>query len=109
MFYMEIEEFKRALSKTKSTANYTSFIDVKVKTNEEHTKQIIYTERVCSKCNRTLDKKVMVDFIKPHHLTIFEASLLYNMYVLKKKPYDYANFHECIAGKEFIENIKVVK
>lgn len=70
-------------------------------------------EEVCSKCGRDLNSipvgiNVIIDKSqKP--LTIFEASLLFMMYIYNKIPYDYAGYHNCPAGKEFIKNIKQVE
>jgi len=34
--------------------------------------------------------------------------LLYSLFAEKRLIRDYANYHKCVAGKEFIENIKEV-
>lgn len=43
----------------------------------------------------------------PEHLTIFEAGLLYCT-CKGIKPYDYAQYHKCEAGKRFIESIESI-
>lgn len=106
---MKMEEFIEKIRTTKFTPTQTGFFDTKVKTNKEHTIQTIYTEKICSKCKRPISNSVTVEFFKPHQLTVFEADLLYVVYCLNKKPADYASYHKCVAGKEFIENIKSIK
>ncbi len=108
---MEIQKFEEILEKTKPSSIITAqFKDLKLKTNHEHTVQIVYTEELCKSCNRSLSsKKVGVEFFKPHQLTIFEAVMLYMVFVDNKMPRDYARFHKCPAGKEFVENIKEIR
>lgn len=70
-------------------------------------------DKVCSKCGRDLNSSsiginVIIDKSQ-EPLTIFETSLLFMMYVYGKIPYDYADYHNCIAGKEFIKNIKQIE
>ena len=62
---------------------------------------------VCRCCRRSLGKKVVVEFKNaPHHFSIFQSYLLFCLFGLDRKPYDYANYHNCVAGREFIQNIK---
>ena len=53
------------------------------------------------------DKVVEVKTEK--HLTYFEAKLLVAMFGYKKLVRDYAKYHKCEAGKEFIKQIKSVR
>jgi len=39
-------------------------------------------------------------------LTIFQAGFLFYLFAVNKKVYDYAEYHKCKAGQEFITNIK---
>lgn len=106
---MKIEDFISKLKECKFTPTHTGFFHVKLITNKEHTKQKIYNIEECSKCKRTTERGLTVEFFKPVHLTIFEAEMLYAIFCLNKKPMDYASFHKCIHGKEFIENIKSIE
>jgi len=106
---MILENFIKKLKTAKLTQKRTGYFDVNVKTNSEHTRVTIYKDEACDKCNSVSSKNVIVEFFNPHQLTIFEAEMLYSVYCLNRKPYDYDNFHKSIAGKEFIENIKVVE
>ena len=63
------------------------------------------------KCCGTLIKERYIKVIfnnEPKPLSVFQAELLFMVYLLDKLPYDYAQYHKCKAGKEFIENIKEV-
>ena len=104
---MEIEEFKAKLKLAKYSLIDTALYDIKVSSKDNNTKKI-YSKGVCSNCKREDNKEVVVTFYKPHNLTIFEAGLLYALYCLNKKPRDYAGYDNCIAGMEFIENIKSI-
>jgi len=110
---MKIEEFKKLLkTKIRVRLNGTSqkYLDIKVKKYIAINRFEVYLETAtCSKCGSSVRSSVIVDFFKPiENLTIFEAQLLYSLFVLNKIPYDYAQFHKSQAGKEFIENIKNV-
>lgn len=106
---MQIEEFVKKLKDTKGIAKDTALLKVKVMTNKEHTSQRIYSESKCSQCGHTTTIIVFILFSKEQKLSVFQAGLLFSLYVLNKKPNDYANYHKCIAGKEFIENIKSIE
>jgi len=108
---MKIEDWKQKLKGCKRTEKLTAQIHVMVRGNKEKTRQEIYKEiDGCKHCgsNKT-ERRVDVEYYKPQTLTVFQASLLYLMYVENKRPQDYAGFHECVAGKEFIENIKSIE
>jgi len=106
---MRIEDFKKRIKQAKMTNKETGFLNVRVKTNLDRTRQIIYKEDVCACCGIKNRTGVRVIFNRPRHLTIFEAGLLYALFVQNKKPKDYAGYHRCEAGKEFIENIKEIR
>lgn len=56
------------------------------------------------------DEKVIVNFKEPQkRLSIFEAEALYKIFALGRIPHDYAKYHECVAGRKFIENVKSVR
>jgi len=53
---------------------------------------------------------VKVAFREPvEHLSIFQAEVLVLLFLSKKKPMDYAQYHKCTAGAKFIYNIKYVE
>ena len=107
---MQIEKFVKKLKECKRIQTQTGFFKVKVKVNKERTEAYIYNREVCSKCKRIEEKGVRVDFNKPQeNLSIFQVEMLYSLYCLNKKPLDYASYHKCQAGKEFIENIKKIE
>jgi len=76
----------------------TSHIDTQASTNSSKT---IWTIR---------DKNgegVRVKFKNKRRITQFEAVLLLSFFT-GKKPNDYADYHKCIAGKEFFDSIKSI-
>lgn len=105
---MKIEEFKERLREAKLGKD-TANVGMKVKTNSERTEQTIYMVDKCPTCKREDVMEVRVSFSKPQQLTIFQAGMLFSLYCLNKKPRDYAQYHKCIAGKEFIESIKEIR
>ena len=106
---MEINDFVERLKNAKPTLKDTAFFNIKLKRNEDGTKQIIYSDYTCEHCGTHINRYVQVWFKKPHTLTVFEAGLLYALFVENEKPKDYAGYHNCIAGKEFINNIEKIK
>lgn len=105
---MEIKDFIKKLKNAKKDVSVYSY-DYKCKSIKNKTNWNIYSFDICSKCKREQTKGVYIEFYKSVELTIFQANLLYALYCLNKIPYDYAQYHKCIAGKEFIQNIKQIK
>ena len=108
---MKIEDFYLILRNCKN-GNHTGSMKLKCQVNPERTEWRIYTESTkCKHCGHTAyDLPLVVFFHSPQeHLTIFEANLLFMVFRLNKKPLDYAQYHKCIAGKRFIENISEVR
>lgn len=103
---MELEEWKNRLKMAKRTSNTTANLDVKVK--KLGFVYFIYRNFTCKACKKKVESAVRVEFKKKQTLTIFQANLLFSLFVNNKIPYDYANYHNCIAGKGFIENIKEI-
>lgn len=106
---MKMEEFTAKLGKTKHSSKYTGFSKNKVQTNHEHTRYIISSFEKCKSCQGEDLRSLTVEFSKHHQMTIFEADMLFMVFIENKRPADYANFHKCPAGIEFIENIKSIK
>lgn len=104
---MEMNEFIEHVKGAKYGGS-TGQLNVKVVTNHEHTNQRIYRDATCERCGHTEHQSINVTFKKPVQLTIFEADLLFMLFYLKRRPLDYANYDECNAGKEFIDNIITV-
>ena len=109
---MEESKFIRILENAKASGNYAN-INLKVYRNQEHKYfKLIYVreEKICPYCKRGFNDSIentLIVYFKdlPQHLTIFQASMLFLVFKLKKKPCDYAKYHKCPAGKKFIENI----
>jgi len=80
-----------------------------------------YDEKICKCCGAdlTLKDKNSLNikfFEKPNKdtglygsLSVFESSLLYMVFKDNILPYDYVKYHECVAGKRFINNIREVR
>lgn len=105
---MEIEKWTEIIKKTKRSNNSTTIIGLTAKANQENTKWLI-SKKEKIKTPTGIKNKIYfieLELYKAKHLTIFEVELIYMIFVLNKKPYDYASYHKCQAGKEFIENIK---
>ena len=105
---MKVEDFKTIL-KTLKRDNSEHYLDVKVVKYYSLNRFKVYRDEKCPKCDKAISDSVTIDFFNPiEHLTIFEAQMFYKIFVLNKKPYDYADFHKSPYGKEWIENIKNV-
>jgi len=106
---MNIKKFIAILNDVKQYSLYLNQHNIRVSTNKEHTKQYIHADYICKCCNTRIKKGVHVIFYSPHQLTIFEGNLLYNLFVENKKTVSYSNYCKCIAGQEFIANVKEVQ
>jgi len=106
---MKVEEFKLKLKGAKYGTRETGSFNLKSHCNQEMNEIRIYNdEERCHRCNTLKSRKITVIFFKPIHLTIFEAGLLFYLFAYNKIPKDYAQYHKCVAGKKFIENINLI-
>lgn len=108
---MSMEEFMKVMKKAKPALIQTGFnFKLKVKGSKDKLYKILYTEGVCNCCGNKLNvRQLIVKFKTPiEHFTIFQAELLYLLFIENKIPRDYCKYDQCIAGKEFIENIEVI-
>lgn len=90
----------------------TGFIDrdKRLYFSSERTYARMVLNKPCKCCGCSIEKELIITFFKPSKpLTIFEADLLWAIYVLGKRPADYASYHKCEAGRSFIENIKTIE
>lgn len=66
----------------------------------------------CRTCGHTPEKKniIKVTFKEPlkNGLTVFQSELIYLVWFKGALPLDYASYHTCEAGKEFIQNIEEI-
>lgn len=112
---MEINKFLEKVKSCKKSEFMSSHLLLKIY-RYSNTEIDIREEKelkVCPRCGTDLSKNpkhVRVIFNKPQgNLTVFQAGLLFDMYVYNRIPMDYANHHKSIAGMRFIENIKEVQ
>lgn len=112
---MKIEDFLKKLKQCKKSYSY-GYDNFKVFKDSEKNIFQIYLEpkkKICPCCKTDLTKEgkkiITIKFnYKQEHLTVFQSNLFYFLYILNEIPADYAQYHKCIAGKKFIENIKEV-
>ena len=98
--------FMDKLKKSQYSSILTGYTNIKVRRTENPLVKILYSEEKCTCCKRQLhEKQLIVKFKTEKRLTIFEADMLWMVLAEGKKPKDYADYHKCIAGREFIENI----
>lgn len=102
---MMLNQFLETVRKAKRSQICTGFFNVHLKGNSDHTLVTIYKKEVCPRCHSELNHEITVGFSQPVNLSIFQAELLYALFVLNKRPADYANYHKCLAGQRFIESI----
>lgn len=102
---MKIEEFKSLLK----CAKYTHKMNApNLRLQREENKNIVYIKykNKCKCCNHEIIRKVKIVFKQPQpNITIAESEILYFLIAENKKKAEYNGFHNCIAGKKFIENI----
>lgn len=122
---MKIKEFIKKLESAKKSEKFCNNFRLKVikyKIPTENTPSprltgILWTIRhedknVCKYCKTNLSKEQELDieFHNPvENLTIFECGMLFSLFKLNRIVTDYAGWHNCKAGKEFIENIKSIR
>lgn len=108
---MEIKEFVDKIKEAKKTfkESYEYTNDLKVKVDKKRINYILSKKETCNHCGHTRKYFLTVTFNeKQEQLTIFEAGLLFSLFVKNELVKDYHNYHKCIAGIRFIENIKKV-
>ena len=59
----------------------------------------------CTKCNSHSETGIKVIFKSQVQMSIFQVAMLYALFHDNKLLSDYAQYHKCKAGQEFIENI----
>ncbi|MEM2618619.1 MAG: hypothetical protein QW356_03925 [Candidatus Hadarchaeales archaeon] len=64
---------------------------------------------MCKRCGRPFTERVVVEFERPQRLSYFQAYLLFSVFAMGRRPYDYADYHRCSAGAEFVSNISRVE
>jgi len=114
---MNPKEFESRLRKCKASQYVTGEENISVSVNPERTIFMLskkHEERICKCCGSDLtafeNRTLIVEFKeKQKHLTIFEAGMLYAVFFKNQRPRDYAKYHVCPAGTEFIKNIREVR
>lgn len=102
---MEMKDWLKALRKCKRVQIHTANSNIKVYRYQNGKLILLRSNKKCKCCGNTQTDSVIVSFNKPTKLTIFQANTLFLMFAKQEKPVDYAEYHKCPAGKEFIESI----
>ena len=108
---MNREKFLEFVKKAKPSNSQTGYdFDLKVVSSNGGLTKELSSEKKCGCCGNSLTKKTLiVNFKKEDGLKIFQAEVLFLLFIEGKIPRDYCKYHDCIAGKEFIENISSVE
>ena len=93
---MEITDFIIKLRACKGLCKETGGFSLRCIVNPEHTEFKLLDEN---------GEGVKAYFIHERKLTIFDAGMLYALWFKNRKPRDYASYHKCLAGHEFIANL----
>ncbi len=106
---MKIQEFREHLKSC--SADYKSELtrDLRVKVSPDHKFWLIIQERECNLGHTHIEKIKVKTKKAQESLTIFQTELLWKVFLEKVRPRDYAQYHKCKAGEEFIENIESVE
>jgi len=115
---MELQEFILKVKSAKkggvATGGVLAKNNIKLKVNAEKTIYTFFRDgeptpcRCCGAVNYR-SNVLKVEFTQSlNHFSVFEAELLYLLYIKNTRPLDYAQYHKCVAGQRFIENIKQI-
>lgn len=111
---MEIEEWKQRIMSAKPSICCYEREEHKVLKAQDGLRWFIYDSSTMGKCKTcghctTKPRTLSITFYKPiESLTIFEVEMISQLYFHNKRVGDYAQWHKCIAGKEFIKNIDTI-
>ena len=114
---MELQKWTEILKEKKTAYCHTGGNYLQVTTNPEHTRWELnekHEHKLCKCCKSDISKTpegkpVIIEFFnRVEHLTIFQAYMLYMILKKNQRPLDYGTYHNCQAGKEFIQNIKLI-
>lgn len=108
---MSMDKFLEFVNKAKPSNSQTGYdFDLKVTSYDGGLTKEISSEKKCNCCGNSLAKKILiVKFKKIMSLKIFQAEVLFLLFIEGKIPRDYCKYHDCVAGKEFIENIQSIE
>ena len=106
---MEYNYFVSLVKKAKKSPKHTAQILNRLEISGTGDKKYLNKITTCKTCGHIKNKTIAIRFNAPKSLTIFEAGLLWALFAENKLPADYAQYHKCKSGKEFIESIKNVE
>lgn len=106
---MQLKTWKEYLKKCSKAGDFNLFYHL-YKTGKNQFKIVLDSKKVHTKTKNLLKNKgLIMSFKNSKSLTIFEVNTLYYLFVRRLIPYDYAKYHSCKAGIEFIESIEYAK
>jgi len=107
---LDLKEWKNRIKGMRRKTVHYSYSSLTVSKLGGGLHWIVSIRKRCECCGALSSRSVSVVFHKPlDSLTVFQSHLLFFVFVLGCLPHDYAKYHNCIAGKEFIKNIKSVE
>lgn len=106
---MDIDDFIKRYKQAKRGSKATANIVVHIIVQRDDRDKIIINRFICRHCKSEITNGIKIKFFKEHKLTIFESGMLYYLFCENKIPQDYAQWHKCQAGKEFIANIENIE
>jgi len=108
---MKYDEFVLKVKDAKRSEHDTAYFNQNCvfSSNSEHTRQLITKTVMCY--HGVIRKTILIElvFIRGVYLTVFQAGLLYALFVLNRLPLDYAQYHKCVSGQKFINSLVSVK
>lgn len=63
----------------------------------------------CKACKHERTGEVIFKLKEKHKITVFQAELIYKIFIENKIPFDYGAYHGSIAGKRFIKLLDKIK
>lgn len=109
---MNYEEFVKNIKEAKKIQRETGGIttELQVTRSPDGLKRTISKSFTCKHCGHSEWQFVKVTFkTVPERITIFEAGMLFSVFHDNKLPKDYADFHKCQHGRQFIDNIEKIE
>lgn len=103
-----VKKVKEAKKIQRETGGICTELRLQVDALDKRKKKIV-KDFTCTHCGHREQQCVYVTFKEIHTMTIFETALLWLLFYRNELPHDYAGFHNCIAGKRFIENIEEIR
>jgi len=104
---MDYQEFVAKVEGAKHTQTHTGYVeDLKLYSSADRTTYTQVRKHLCRCCGHDDEKRQTIRFKRGQTLSVFENDLLWLVFAEGRRPADYGQYHKCVAGKRFIENIE---